>query len=123
MILSLADHTDFEGNLNTPPDLPNGTEIIYPACETTQGPGQVPVIDVFYQVTAKLQAHYGRRDSGGTKDYIDLVFLVRTYSAQIKRFSQYLNQDHRTAFVDDIRRTRPGDSNFIDFAKSTFGLV
>ncbi|KAJ2899146.1 hypothetical protein MKZ38_003393 [Zalerion maritima] len=119
---SLADHADFKGNLNTPPDLPNGTEIIYPASETTQGPGQVPVIDIFYQVTAKLQAHFGRRSSGSTKDYIDLVFLVRTYAHQIQAFCQYLNHDHRIAFVDDVALARPGDAEFISFVKAAFGI-
>ena len=117
-----ADHADFKGHLNTPPDLPNGTELIHPASETTQGPGQVPVIDVFFQVTAKLQAHYARRVSGSLKDYSDLIFLVRAYAGQIQSFCHYLNHEHRVSFVDDVATSQPDEPEFLAFVKTALGI-
>ncbi|KPM42188.1 hypothetical protein AK830_g4440 [Neonectria ditissima] len=67
------------GYLNTPPDLPTGSEELRPVPETTQGRQPVPVIDLFYQLTTKLSAYSTRRETGGQNDYSDLDFLVRAY--------------------------------------------
>ncbi|KAJ9143275.1 hypothetical protein NKR19_g6870 [Coniochaeta hoffmannii] len=55
------------GNLNTPPDLPNGSEQLCPIPETTQGRQPVPVISIFYQLMTKLSAYSTRRETGGAE--------------------------------------------------------
>ncbi|KAB5581053.1 hypothetical protein GE09DRAFT_461148 [Coniochaeta sp. 2T2.1] len=93
------------GNLGTPPDIPNGTEQIRPAASSTQGRQAVPVIDLFYQVSTKLSAHYTRRDEsriGGNNDYLDLDFLVRAYTEQIFQLQTYLDIEHKWTFYADF---------------------
>ncbi|KAK0707153.1 hypothetical protein B0T21DRAFT_416324 [Apiosordaria backusii] len=57
------------GYLNTPPDLPTGSEQLRPVPETTQGRQPVPVINLFYQLMTKLSAYSTRRETGGQNDW------------------------------------------------------
>ncbi|CAK7227936.1 hypothetical protein SCUCBS95973_006712 [Sporothrix curviconia] len=98
------------GYLGTPQGLPNGTESILPVPVTTQGTAPVSAVDLFYQMSSKLQAHYSRRTLGGTNDYIDLVFLVTSFSNTVWEMRGFLNLEHRWAFFNDFFATSEGDT-------------
>lgn len=108
------------GNLGTPPDLPNGTEQLCPVHSTTQGRQAVPVIDLYYQVTTKLSAHYVRRLNDETKDFIDLSFLVSQYPDQIYYMRDYFNADQKWAFYTDFAAIN--DKSSADFLFYTLGF-
>lgn len=103
-----------QGYLGTPQHLPNGTEIILPVPVTTQGANPVSAIDVFYQITSKLQAHYTRRTTGATNDYVDLVFLFGSYSNTVWEVRDFLNLAHRQAFFDDFAAANEDDTTGSD---------
>lgn len=107
-----------------PQSLPNGTEIILPVPVTTQGANSVPAIDLFYQMSSKLQAHYTRRATGATNDYIDLVFLVSSFSNTIWEMREYFNLEHRQAFFGDFAMRNEGDTTgLITGVKMVLGLL
>lgn len=88
------------GNLGTPDEFETGMELIRPV-ETLQGKSRTWVINVFFQVTTKLNAYSTRRDQGIDRDYTDLSFLIQTYTDQIRSFQGYLNLEHCDLFIQD----------------------
>lgn len=96
--------------MNTPPDLPTGSEQLHPLHQTTQGPQPVPVINIFYQLTTKLSAYFTRRETGGRNDYIDLDFLVRAYGQEIYAMRHFFDLEQRYAFYADFAANNDQDT-------------
>ncbi|KAI6290037.1 hypothetical protein MCOR28_005727 [Pyricularia oryzae] len=86
--------------MGTPDEFETGMELIRPV-ETLQGKSRTWVINVFFQVTTKLNAYSTRRDQGIDRDYTDLSFLIQTYTDQIRSFQGYLNLEHCDLFIQD----------------------
>ncbi|KAM5374312.1 hypothetical protein ACJZ2D_006485 [Fusarium nematophilum] len=64
------------------------TELIVPRHSVPRGGNpEMPVVDIFYQMTGKLQAYSDRRSNN---DYIDLEFLATYYVGEVGAVSPYL---------------------------------
>ena len=77
---------------------------------TTQGATPVSAIDLFYQMSSKLQAHHTRRITGATNDYFGLVFLVSSFSRMVWEIRDLLNLEHRRVFFNDFSATNEDDT-------------
>ena len=88
--------------MGSPVGIPNGTELIVPRQNTLMGTNPVSVINVFFQFTAKLDTHEGRRAQGiQGNDYRDLEFLLNTYAMEIYNVRQWLWPRQKNEFFQD----------------------
>lgn len=90
------------GKLGTPLlDQDGAFEMIKPAFPTPQG-DNVPVIHLAWQVEGKLNAWISRKKNS---DFQDLTFLFRTYSDDIKEWSENLTKEWRLDFYQVYKAT------------------
>ncbi|KAH8745934.1 hypothetical protein BGZ57DRAFT_836685 [Hyaloscypha finlandica] len=110
------------GNLNTPPNIPTGTELITPRGQQTPlGHNQIRVINIFFQVHSKLDAFNTRRATGiQGNDYQDLEWLVKHHANEIWYCRNALNYAHRSLFFQDFAdQNSQEDTNY---ARTILGL-
>lgn len=112
------------GHLGTPNDLRlgYGTEAIRPVPVTPHGSTRVPVLALFYQLAAKLQAHSFRRGNT-TSDYRDLLFLVRQYPEQVWALRRHLNRDQLDVFWADVASTHGASHEYTIYIGRLLGLL
>ncbi|PMD31529.1 hypothetical protein L207DRAFT_591481 [Hyaloscypha variabilis F] len=111
------------GNLNTPRDIPDGTELITPAEQARLGYLQIRVVDIFFQFHSKLDAFNTRRATGNTgNDYRDLQWLLRQYPNEIYHCRYALNYNHRSLFFQDLATENQHAPEYVNYVKTLLGL-
>ncbi|RMJ09166.1 hypothetical protein CDV36_011223 [Fusarium kuroshium] len=118
--LAISADVIITGNLGTPPDLPNGSEMIRLSPSIPRGSNpEMPVIDIFYQMTGKLQAYSDRQS---TNDYIDLQFLVMNYINEVSAISPYLDHDQLVHWFNDYEANNTDRPDFVQFMRDMLGF-
>ncbi|KAJ5112378.1 hypothetical protein N7532_000423 [Penicillium argentinense] len=108
------------GNLGTPSDLQASREPINPYRPTPLR-SPVLVLGLFFQIYAKLDA-YARRGEQGSKDFLDLEFLLTQYAAQIPTFRDYYDVEQRRYFLMHYAATYGAFPDQVDNMRLLLGL-
>ncbi|KAJ6135771.1 hypothetical protein N7512_000931 [Penicillium capsulatum] len=108
------------GNLGTPADLQSSREPINPSRPTPLG-SPVLVLGLVFQIYAKLDA-FSRRGEQGSKDFLDLEFLLTQYTAQIPTFRDCFAVEQRRYFWSQYAATYPAFPDQVENMRKLLGL-